>query len=152
LKLFRLCQKGLFPVFGDVLENEKPLLALADLRRALLLASAHGRAGEIYLINSGVDHRLGEILAAAGDLVGQPKPYIKIPLVLARGAALTTPHLFRLLGKRPPLTKDRLALFLARRRTDIAKARRELQYRPQVQDPIEILRPAYEGFRDSGQL
>ena len=121
LRLFRLCQKGIFPVFGDALQSEKPLVSVKDLVRAMILASEYGRPGEIYLIHSGVGHQLGKILAAAGELLGNPRPYLKIPLPLARLVAWISTPIFGLLGRRAPLTPKRLSLFLASRKIDIAR-------------------------------
>jgi nucleoside-diphosphate-sugar epimerase len=152
LKLFRLCKKGIFPAFASALHSEKPLVSVKDLVRAMILASENGRPDEIYLIHSGVGHQLGKILEAAGELLGKPRPYLKIPLPLARLAAWTTTPLFRLIGRRPPLTPERLSLFLASRKINISKAECELGYSPKDQDPLQILRPAYEHYRRTGQL
>ena len=84
LKLFKLCRQGLFPVFGGRLDVQKPLVDVEDVARALMLAAVRGAPGEIYLVTSGVRHTLGEMLAVAGRLTGNPRPYRRIPLPLAR--------------------------------------------------------------------
>lgn len=152
LTFFRLCRKGIFPIFGNALRSIKPLVSVKDLVRAMILAYEHGRPGEIYLIHSGVGHQLGEILEAAGQLLGNPKPYRRVPLWIAHLVAWSSTPIFRLLGRRPPLTPKRLSLFLANRDIDISKAERELGYRPRDQEPLEMLRPAYEYHRRKGQL
>ena len=43
LKLFKLCRKGIFPVFSGKLGVEKPIIWVGDLVQALVRASAHGR-------------------------------------------------------------------------------------------------------------
>ena len=152
LKLFRLCKKGIFPAFASALQSEKPLVSVKDLVGAMILASENGRLGEIERIHSGIGHPLGKILEAAGELLGKPRTYLKIPLPLARLAAWTTTPLFRLIGRRPPLTPERLSLFLASRKIDISKAENELGYSPKDRDPLQILRPAHEHYRRTGQL
>jgi nucleoside-diphosphate-sugar epimerase len=153
LSLFRLCRLGLFPVFDGQLEATKPLLSVHDLVAALSLAMAgRGRDGGTYFLHSGGRHTLREILEAAGRLVGRPRPWVTVPLPLARaGAALTTP-LFRALGREPPLTPERLALFRADRRILIDRARNELGYAPRHADVGGMLGETYEGFRVTGQL
>lgn len=152
LGLFRLCRRGLFPVFEGQLNAAKPLLSVHDLVQALRLATTRGRDGGTYFLHSGERHTLRDILESAGRLVGRPRPWLTVPLPLAQaGAALTTP-LFRALGREPPLTPERLALFRADRRILIDRARNELGYAPRHTDAGGMLRETYEGFRASGQL
>src|SRR5829696_8926909 len=104
LKLFKLCRRGLFPVFGGRRGLQKPLVDVEDVARALILAATRGRAGEIYLVTSGVRHTLGEMLAIAGSLVGNARPARDVPLPLARLASAATTPLARLAGREPPLS------------------------------------------------
>jgi nucleoside-diphosphate-sugar epimerase len=152
LKLFRLCRRGIFPVIGGLLDVEKPLIAVDDLVQALLLASAHGGPGEIYLVHSDGGHTLGAILREAGRLVGKPRPYLSIPLPAARLGARTGTWLAGLLGRQSPLTPQRLDLFLADRHIDIRKAREQLGYQPRHQDLGEILGRTYTYYVATGQL
>jgi len=118
----------------------------------LLDAPTRGRSGEIYLIHSGGRHTLGGILEAVGRLVGNPRPYRNVPLPLAVAASRITTPLARWIGRPPPLSPERLALFLANRRIVIDKARRELGYEPRDHDLVEILGRAYRDFVRTGQL
>lgn len=152
LKLFKLARKGMFPVFGGRLDVQKPLVDVEDVARALMLAAVAGPTGEIYLVTSGVRHTLGEMLAVAGRLTGNPRPYRSIPLPLARAAALATTPLARLLGREPPLSPERLDLFLADRAIDIGKARRELGYSPVLRDLASMLGRTYAWYGMTGQL
>jgi nucleoside-diphosphate-sugar epimerase len=152
VKLFRLCRRGLFPVFDRRLDVEKPLVAVDDAVEAIVLAAAKGRSGEIYLIHSGSRHTLGAILDVAGRLVGNPRPYRNVPLPLAVAASRVTTPVARWIGRSPPLAPERLAMFLSDRRIVIDKARRELGYRPRHQDLEEILGRAYRDFVRTGQL
>ncbi len=152
LKLFRLCRKGLFPVFGGRLDVQKPLVDVEDVARALILAAAKGGPGEIYLVTSGVRHTLGEILGIAGSLTGNPRPYRSVPLPLARAAASVTTPLAKLLGRESPLSPERLDLFLADRAIDIGKARVELGYAPHFRDLKSMLTRTYAWYGMTGQL
>ena len=152
LKLFKLCRQGLFPVFGGRLDVQKPLVDVEDVARALMLAAIRGAPGEIYLVTSGVRHTLGEMLAVAGRLTGNPRPYRSIPLPVARAAALATTPLARLVGRDPPLSPERLDLFLADRGIDIGKARRELGYAPELRDLASMLGRTYAWYGLTGQL
>ena len=152
LKLFRLCRKGRFPVFGGRLEVRKPLVDVEDVAVALILAAARGAPGAIYLVTSGERHTLGEMLTIAGALTGNPDPYLTIPLPMARAAALITTPLARLAGREPPLSPERLDLFLTDRAIDIGKARRELGYTPEHRDLKGMLGRTYAWYGLSGQL
>jgi nucleoside-diphosphate-sugar epimerase len=56
------------------------------------------------------------------------------------------------LGRRPPLTPERLDLFLAHRSIVIRKAREELGYEPRHRDAREMLARTHEWYVRSGQL
>ena len=112
LKLFQQCRRGIFPAFGGRLDVQKPLVDVGDVAWALSVAAVRGIPGEIYLVTSGERHTLCEILEVAGRLTGNPRPYVTIPLPLARIAALATAPLARLLGRDPPLSQERLDLSL----------------------------------------
>ena len=152
LRLFKLCRRGMFPVFGARRDMQKPLVDVEDVAHALILAARQGRPGEVYLVTSGVHHTLAEMLAIAGRLTGNPRPTIDVPLSLARLAAATTTPLARLVGREPPLSPERLDLFLADRAIDIGKARRELGYAPHYRDLRSMLTRTYAWYGMSGQL
>lgn len=152
LKLFRLCRRGLVPVFGGRLDLQKPLVDVDDVVQALMLAATRGPSGEIYLVTSGERHTLREMLETAGRLVGNPRPYRTIPLPLARAAAHLTTPLARLIGRDPPLSPERLALLLTDRAIDIDKAKRQLGYAPQHRDLHGMLARTHAWYVRSGQL
>jgi len=152
LKLFKLCRRGMFPVVGGRLDIQKPLIAVEDLVQALLLATAGGQPQAVYLVHSGTRHTLRAILAVSGALVGNPRPYMNIPLPLAHAAAWLTTPVARLAGRPPPLSRQRLGLFIADRRIDIGKAVRELGYVPRHRNLREMLARTHAGYVDSGQL
>ena len=152
LKLFKLCRKGIFPVFGRQINVEKPLIWVGDLVEALVLASAYARAGGVYLVTSGGNHKLSEILQAAGDLVGNPKPYKTFPLILGKAIAHISTPFAKMLGFSPPLSPDRLELFIADRHINISKAREELGYNPKQQNIREMLARTYEYYLRTGQI
>jgi nucleoside-diphosphate-sugar epimerase len=152
LKLFRLCRRGVFPVIGGRIEVEKPLVDVADVVQALVLAATRGPAGEVYLVHSGGGHTLGAILEEAGRLTGRQRSYVSIPLPVARGAARLGTWGSRVLGRQLPLTRERLDLFLMDRHIEIGKARRVLGYEPREQDLGMMLGRTYEYYVETGQL
>ena len=152
LKMFQLCRRGLFPVIGGRLDMHKPLVDVEDVAHALILAATRGKPNEIYLVTSGIRHTLREMLTIAGGLTNTSRPCVRVPLPMARAAALVTPLVARLAGREPPLSPERLDLFLADRSIDIGKARRELGYSPHFRDLRAMLARTYAWFGLSGQL
>ena len=152
LSLFKLCRRGLVPVFGRRTQMHKPLIDVRDLVTALLLARDRGRSGEIYLVHSGADHTLGQILEVCGRLVGNRRPALHVPLGLARLAANVTTPVARRLGASPPLSPERLRLYLQSRHIDIKKARTQLGYAPAHQDLYDMLGTTYLHYVRTGQL
>ncbi len=152
LSLFKMCRRGLVPIFGGKTQMRKPLIDVRDLVSALLLARTRGRSGEIYLVHSDGDHTLGEILEVCGRLVGTTRPALRIPMPVARLASAATTPLARLVGISPPLSPERLALYLTSRHIDISKARSELGYEPAHQDLYDLLGSTYLHYVRTGQL
>jgi len=152
LKLFRLCARGMFPVIGGRLWVEKPLVAVDDVVQALLLAATRGPSGGVYLVHSAGGHTLGGILREAGRLVGKRRPYVSIPMAVARAGAQVGTWLSRALGRQLPLTVERLDLFLMDRHIDIQRAQAELGYQPQHQELGEMLGRTYRYYVESKQL
>lgn len=152
LKLFAWCRRGLFPAFGGRLDRRKPLVAVEDLVQAIARAALCERRDGLYLITSGEPHLLRDMVDIAGRLVGQPRPSLHVPLPLARLAAAVTTPLASALGRAPPLSPERLDLFLADRMLDIGRARRELGYAPTHGDLEAMLATTHAWYVASGQL
>ncbi|MFT6396046.1 MAG: nucleoside-diphosphate-sugar epimerase [Bradymonadia bacterium] len=152
-KLFGMVKKGVFPLIGPADQAQKPLIHIDDLIQALILATEKGDAGSIYLVNSGASHTLGDILRVSGELAGVRRRYVRVPLRIARLAATV----FSLASKvapdwNAPLTHARINLFIADRKIDIGKAKRELGYEPTRTDVLEILEGTYRYHAEQGHL
>lgn len=152
LKMIKLCQQGRFPVFGGRRSMAKPLVHVTDLVDAMLRGEADRVGGEIVLITSGQPHPLGDILDCCAEFLGQAKVTLNLPLLLAQLAATISTPICAMSGRESPLSTARLAMFLADRRFDIAKARKLLGYDPQVTKINDLLVPTFEHLRQSGQL
>lgn len=152
LKLFQLCQKGRFPLIGRRQDVIKPLIDVVDLIQALRLAALKGQPGRTYLVHSDGDHTLEQIIDVAGQLVGKKCPALRIPKPAAWLAAQLTTPVANALGQSPPLSPERLRLYLTDRRIDITRARTELGYQPQMQDLHEMLGRTYIDYLRTGQL
>ncbi len=152
LTLFKLCRRGWFPVIGNRLDLEKPLLDVHDLVEVLFLGTARGHRGEIYLVHSDGRHTLRQIVETTGKLVGNARPYRRIPQALAYVIVGALGPLAFLAGRAPPATASQVSQFLSERRIDIKKVRAELGFRPAQQDLDDMLGRTYEYYRQSRQL
>jgi dihydroflavonol-4-reductase len=123
------------------LDAGAPTVDIRDVAEAALLAEAHGRNGERYIIaNEFISNR--EFYGMAAALRGNPPPKV-IPLRLAHAIAWTAERLFKLIGRKDYLVStDAVFLSNAFQRMDNGKARRELGWNPRpiadtVRDAIE---------------
>ena len=153
LKMLLLVQKGRFPLIGNAGQLHKPMIWIDDLVAATFAAIDRGGAGQIYLIHSGGNHTLRDMLDAAARTLGVKRGHLPVPKLVARVAA----HGFSLVNRvrptfNPPLTPERLALFLTDRRIDISKARRELDYQPTHQNLNAMFEQTYQWYRSQGQI
>lgn len=152
LQLFELCRRGRFPIFGGRLDVQKPLVDVDDVVQALLRARERGRPGEIYLVHSGARYTLEAILRVAGNLVGNPRPYLRIPLFAGLAAAHAGAVLARIIGRSPWPSPEEIARLVADRPLRIDKAIHELDYRPRHQDLEDLLGRTHAYYVRTGQL
>ncbi len=145
--LYKLVRRGVFPFIGTNLHVQKPLIHVDDLVQALVLATDKGQAGGVYLVHSGARHTFGEILEVAGEIAGVRRTHFHVPLALARAAAVA----FGAIGRfapdwNPPITDDRIQLFLTDRRIDISRAVEDLGYAPQRQTTRAVLEDPFRYY------
>jgi len=114
---------GRHPAFLDFQMN---LIDVRDIAQGHLLAAAHGRVGERYILGN-VNMRLSDLLGMLGEITGLPMPQRRVPYPVAWMAAAVSELVSDWITRRPPaapLTGVRLAgsdmVF------DSAKARREI--------------------------
>jgi nucleoside-diphosphate-sugar epimerase len=105
-----------------------------DLAEAVALAlSCEQSAGEVINVTGGERVSWGEFLGYAAELLGA-RPWIGLPVPLARAVAVALSGLYTLLGIRspPPLTRYRVEQVTHDYHFSIAKARALLGYEPKV--------------------
>jgi nucleoside-diphosphate-sugar epimerase len=146
LTMFRLCRRGVFPVFGDRLDAQRSIVDVEDVAHALILAATQGKASAIYAVTSGVHHNLAELLEAAGRLVGNQRPHVRLPAAFGRASLAVAGALGM------PLSDGLAELLLGDQVIDIEQSRRELGYRPHYRDLRAMLARTYAWYGMSGQL
>jgi UDP-glucose 4-epimerase len=151
--LLKWVRAGRFPLVGNQPDVHKPIIDVDDLVSALIAATSRGDAGGIWFVHSDGGHTLGDMLRAAAEVTGARYPWVPVPLLVARAAATVFETAQRLAPDlNPPLTHDRIDLFVTDRRIDVSRARTELGWAPQRQDLVDMLGRTYRYYQDRGLL
>jgi nucleoside-diphosphate-sugar epimerase len=132
LKLFRGIDRGRFVMIGrgEVLYH---MTHVDDLVDGFLLASRRPEAlGEVFTIGGPEYTTVRELVDRLAELLGRPRPRLRVPLAPARLAAVLCEGICRPLGIAPPLYPRRLDFFTKGRAFTIDKARRLLGYEPKI--------------------
>jgi nucleoside-diphosphate-sugar epimerase len=133
-KLISSLQRGKFRFIGSR-SNVVPIVHVLDVAWAMLLAAAAPNAGgRIYQITDGSRTTIGGLVDQIAELVGCAKPQKVLPFAVPALACTVFDWLQRLkLRKKPgPVTRASLRFVGTSRYVDIARARRELGYEPQM--------------------
>lgn len=132
LKLFRAIDRGQFVMIGSG-QNRRQCIHVADLARALLLATEHPyAAGEVFVIAGAEPITTNEMVQLIAAALNRHPPRIHLPLWPFRVAAHVFEWLLPPLGMTPPLHRRRLDFFTKSFVFSIEKAQRLLDFRPEI--------------------
>jgi dihydroflavonol-4-reductase len=118
--------RGRMPAFVETGLN---VVDVEDVAHGHLLALAHGRVGERYILG-GQNVMLRDLLGGIAQLVGRVPPRLRLPAPPLMPLAHVAEAVARLSGREPFLTVDGLKMARNRMFFSSAKAERELGYRP----------------------
>lgn len=127
-------RRGKFAFLGSR-DNVVPIVHVRDVVQAMLLAGSKPEAaGRVYHITDGSRTTIAELVDVLAARLGCPPPRKTLPLIIPRAGCLLFETLFRLgLRKRPgPINRAGLRFLGTSRWVDIARARTELGYSPQI--------------------
>ena len=110
-----------------------------DVAEGLIAAARHGKRGESYIL-SGQKISVRYLLETVREITGRRFFQMKIPLDLAKFAALFTPMYYSLARTNPRFTPYSLEVLRSNSNISHAKATRELGYKP---------RSLYESIKDT---
>lgn len=132
LGLFRAVQKGAFFYIGSGDALCHPTY-IDDVTAGLLVcASPRARPLEAYHLAGPQPVTIRAWVTAIADALAVRPPWLHLPTPLARAGAWGAEQAGRLLGFSPPLTVEGVRFFTESRAFSIAKAARELGWRPHV--------------------
>jgi dihydroflavonol-4-reductase len=152
LKLFRAIKRGRYVTLGTGL-NERQLIYVEDLCRALLAASHAPAAAGQTMILAGSEHlTTDEMVASIGAAVGKhADDPVHVPLWPFNVAAKMCETVLPPLGIRPPIHSRRLDFFRKSFRFSTERARRLLGFNPEVPFAVGAQLTA-DWYRNTGFL
>jgi nucleoside-diphosphate-sugar epimerase len=132
LKLFRGVARGRFPMLGS--GNIYYHLTYIDdvVEGFRLCAEQPAAAGRTYIIAGPEVTTLNELVTLIADAAGVRAPALHLPVWPFWLAAAACEALCAPLGIEPPLHRRRVDFYTKSRAFDISRARRELEFSPQV--------------------
>jgi nucleoside-diphosphate-sugar epimerase len=129
-KIFRSLRKGTFAFIGAG-RGLRHCIHVDDFNRACALCASRPEAvGETFVIGDAKAITLRELLDHMAAAAGCRKPWIRLPLFLARPLFAAAGHLFLLLKREPPVSSRTLKFFTNNTAFSIAKARKLLGFTP----------------------
>lgn len=132
LKLFRAIAKRRFFIIGDG-QNRHPLIYIDDLLAGLDTVATHPAApGEIVILAGEHQPTTLDMAQTVADVLGQPAPSLRAPMLPFLGLAVAMERTLRPLGISPPLHRRRLDFFRRSLTLSHAKAKRLLGFDPRT--------------------
>jgi nucleoside-diphosphate-sugar epimerase len=151
LKLFRGVARRRFVVLGSG-EIFYHLTYIDDLVEGFrLCGEVPAAAGRTYILAGGEVTTLNELIRIIADVGGVKPPRLHVPVWPFWAAGAACEAICAPFGIEPPLYRRRVDFFTKSRAFDIARARRELGYAPQV-SLREGIRRTLDWYRGAGWL
>lgn len=122
-----------------------------DLVAGALLAAAKGTAGAVYHLAGDEVLTAAEMTRLTAEACGVAPPRLRLPLALARPAALFMEKAFTLARREAPFNRGKLAFFTDSKAMSSQRARTELGFAPRV-DFRTGVRQAITWYRENGWL
>lgn len=148
-KIFRSLRKGTFFYFGSG-RSLRHCLHVDDFNQACELCASRPEAiGKTYIIGDAAAVTVKELLNAMADAGGFRRPWIHLPLLIARPLLAAAEKLFLALGREPVVSTRSLKFFTNNTAFSIARARSGLGFEPRL-DVAEGMRRTWAAIRSRG--
>lgn len=130
-KFVKLMKLGIFPKVGRG-ENLTPMVYIDDVIQAAIKAMKYGKPGDVYIITSGKSYKMDQIRNEVMKNLGIKRPYLYLPEFLVKVGATAIEKISQLINVTPIVTRQNIVSTIANRCFDIAKAKNELQFTPEM--------------------
>ena len=131
-KLIRTISKGRFPIFGSGKNMRHPIYISDAVRGLELCAETPGIEGEVFILAGQEPVEARQLVQVISELLNTRTRNIQLPVLLGQWGGLALELLFKSLGKQPPFSRRSMDFFLKHNAYSIAKAKRRLNFQPQV--------------------
>ena len=151
LKLFKGVAAGRFPFFGRG-EGRRHMIYVDDVVSAFYRAcEREGALGEAFILAGPRACTLRELVAEVQRATGSRRYGLRLPLKPMLALAGVVEDVSRAAGVEPPIYRRRMDFFWSDSEFDTTRARRALDWAPQVDLP-EGIRRTLQDYRTSGAL
>jgi len=151
LKLFKGVARGRFPLFGDG-AGRRHMVYVDDVVSAFFAACERQEAVDEAMIVAGPRPcTLRELIEQVRQATGSARYGFRLPLAPMLATAAVVEDVCRMLKLDPPIYRRRMDFFTSDSAFDISRARRLLEWAPQV-DLAEGVKRTYEAYRAAGEL
>ena len=131
-KLMRTISKGRFLFFGNGQNMRHPVYIKDAVKGLELCAIAEGVNGEVFIIAGESALPVAKLVSVMSRELGVRSPKLHLPIALGLLGGYSLEMVFKLIGKQPPFSRRSVDFFLKHNAYKIDKAKRILNYQPQV--------------------
>lgn len=130
-RLLRTVKKNRFIMFGNGQTLRHPIY-IDDAIRGLQLCASVGVPGEIYFLGGENPVTIAELVQTVADVQGVQLRRWRLPLAVGIAAGYAAERIFTVLGAKPPISRRTLDFYIKDNAYDIGKARRDLEFAPEM--------------------
>jgi nucleoside-diphosphate-sugar epimerase len=131
-KLMRTISKGRFFFFGNGQNMRHPVYISDAVKGLELCATVEGVDSEVFIIAGENPVPVSTLIKVISEGLGVRSPKLHLPIALGVAGGYSLEMAFKLIGRQPPFSRRSVDFFLKHNAYDISKAKRMLDYQPQV--------------------
>lgn len=128
-RLLRTVRRGRIILFGDGSTLRHPIY-VRDAVQGLELSAACGAPGAVYFLAGERALSIQELVQTMANVLGVQLRIIHLPFALGISAGYMVQFAFKLIGRRPPISRRTMDFFLKDNAYDTGKAQRDLGFYP----------------------
>jgi dihydroflavonol-4-reductase len=154
-KLATMMERGIYATVGSG-NNRVQLVHVKDLVQGFIKALGNERVfGRDYIVTAQSPVTINRLVELVAKEMGKPVPRWRVPLWLARTAALSLEGCYaagcKITGQEPIIAREKIQVMATDRHYSIARAQNELGYAP-VYDYPDGIRDFIRGLKQDGLL